>query len=278
MNGIENFKGDLLCHSSDFPGAKPKGSGKKAIVVGACNSGHDIAHDYYEKGYDVTLVQRSSTTVVSSKSITEVGLKGLYDENSPPVEDADIWIWGMPSEVLKTQQIRVFAKMNENDAALLQGLESAGFRLDKGPSDSGHLLKYFQRGGGYYLNVGASELIIEGKIKVKSGQDIVEVLERGIKFGDGSVLEADEIVFATGYQNMRTRAREILGNEVADRVGDVWGFDQEGEFRVMYRRSGHPGVWFFGGNLAMCRYFSRLLALQIAAIELGLAKKDTTKP
>ncbi|KAF7192297.1 putative indole-3-pyruvate monooxygenase YUCCA1 [Pseudocercospora fuligena] len=281
--GIRNFQGSLLCHSSNFPGVKPlpTGTQKKALVIGACNSAHDIAHDYFEKGYDVTLIQRSSTSVISSNSVTEIGLKGMYDESPscPATEDADICSWvGMPSEVLKAQQVRVFRKQNENDRELLEGLEKVGFKLDKGPSDAGTILKYFQRGGGYYLNVGASELIVAGKIKVKQGQDVVEVLEHGLKFADGSVLEADEIVFATGYQNMRSRAREILGDEAAERIGDVWGFDQEGEFRVIYKRSGHSGVWFHGGNLAMCRYFSRLLALQIAAIELGLARRDTTKP
>jgi len=36
------------------------------------------------------------------------------------------------------------------------------------------------------------------------------------------------------------------------------------------RRTGHPGFWFFGGNLILCRYFSRMLALQIKAMEVGL--------
>ena len=53
-------------------------------------------------------------------------------------------------------------------------------------------------------------------------------------FADGSELEADEIVFATGYQNMRGTARKIFGDEVADQVKDVWGFDEEGELRTMW--------------------------------------------
>lgn len=132
------------------------------------------------------------------------------------------------------------------------------------------IVKYFQRGGGYYIDVGASQLIIDGKIKVKHGQEITEILPHGMRFADGSELDADEIVFATGYKNMRTQARSIFGDEVADKVGDVWGFDEEGEFRTLWRKSGHPGFWFFGGNLALCRYWSRMLALQIKALEEGI--------
>jgi len=132
-------------------------------------------------------------------------------------------------------------------------------------------MKYFQRGGGYYIDVGASRLIIDGKIKVKQGQEISSILPTGLKFADGSTLEADEIVFATGYQNMRSQARIIFGDEVADRVGDVWGFNAEGEFRTMWQKSGHPGLWFMGGNLALSRYYSRILALQIKGVEEGVA-------
>ena len=270
IKGMDTFKGDRLCHSSEHPGANIDSKGKKAVVVGCCNSGHDIAQDFYEKGYDITLVQRSSTMVVSSEAICDIGNKGLYDQDSPPVDDADISFWSVPSELLKAQQMKVTKLMMQHDDTLLNGLRAVGFKIDSGPMESGLLIKYFQRGGGYYIDVGASQLIIEGKIKVKQGQELAEVLPNGIKFEDGSELQADEVVFATGYQNMRTQAREIFGDEVADRVGDVWGFNEEGEFRTMWQKSGHPGLWFMGGNLALSRYYSRILALQIKGIEEGL--------
>lgn len=120
--------------------------------------------------------------------------------------------------------------------------------------------------------MGASELIASGKIKVKQGQEIAEVLEHGLRFEDGSELEADEIIFATGYQNMRTQTRLMFGEEIADKVGDVWGFNEEGEMRTIWQSSGHSGFWFMGGNLALCRYYSKLLALQIKGLEEGLYK------
>ncbi|KAK1991009.1 FAD/NAD(P)-binding domain-containing protein [Colletotrichum falcatum] len=286
--GMERFAGDRLCHSSEFPGARrragPAGGGgggggggssssRRAVVVGSCNSGHDIAQDFYDNGYDVTMVQRSSTCVVSSGSVTEIGVRGLYDEDSPPVEDADLWFWSLPAEVFKALQVGVTELQNARDAELLGGLERAGFRVDAGPGGAGLFSKYFQRGGGYYIDVGCSRLIADGAVKVKGGQEIAEVLPGGLRFADGSELEADEIVFATGYQNMRTEARAVFGGDVADRVGDVWGWDGEGEFRTMWRDSGHPGFWFMGGNLALCRYFSKILALQIKAREEGIDQR-----
>lgn len=243
VKGMDSFQGSRLCHSSEFSGARSDSRGKKAIVVGCCNSGHDIAQDFFEKGYDVTIVQRSTTCVISSESITDIGLKGLYDEDGPPTEDADLALWSMPSEIMKTLQVKVTKLQNENDKALLDGLRAAGFGVDMGDKGSGLLMKYYQRGGGYYIDVGASQLIIDGKIKVKQGQELAQILPDGIEFADGSKLEADEIIFATGYQNMRTEARSIFGDQVADRVGDVWGLNAEGEFRTMWQYSGHPGFW-----------------------------------
>jgi cation diffusion facilitator CzcD-associated flavoprotein CzcO len=274
MTGIETFAGDRLCHSSEFPGAQSNSQGKKAIVVGSCNSAHDIAQDYLEKGYEITMVQRSTTHVVSSKAITDVGLKGLFSEDGPHVDEADILLHGLPTPVLKALQVKVCALQAEHDKDMLAGLAKAGFKVDSGPDGAGLFIKYFQRGGGYYINVGASELIASGQIKVKQGQEIEAVLPHGLRFADGSELEADEIVFATGYQNMRTQTRTIFGDEVADKVGDVWGFNEEGEMRTIWQRSGHPGFWFHGGNLAMCRYYSRLLALQIKGLEEGLYEVD----
>lgn len=272
IKGMKDFQGHLLCHSSQFPGARDNAKGKKAIVVGCCNSGHDIAHNFYEAGYDITIVQRSSTHVVSSKAITDIALKGLYSEDAPPVEDADMVVHGMPNTLLKAVQSQVGVLQRDFDKEILDGLTRAGFKLDDGPDGAGLFFKYFQRGGGYYIDVGASPLIASGKIKIKQGQEISEVLPNGLKFADGTVLEADEIVFATGYENMRTQARIMFGDSVADKLKDVWGLNEEGEWRTIWQNSGHPGFWYHGGNLALCRFYSRLLALQIKGLEEGLYK------
>ncbi|KAL8920153.1 MAG: hypothetical protein Q9208_006399 [Pyrenodesmia sp. 3 TL-2023] len=274
INGLGDFKGDRLVHSAQFTGPEPKAKGTKAVIVGCCNSAHDIAQDYYEHGYDVTMVQRSSTLVVSSEALIDVEMKGVYSEDGPPVEDADMLNMSVPNPVGARLKVDANREINRRDATLLDGLTAAGFALDSGPDCSGLFMKYLHRGGGYYIDVGASQLVADKKIKIKQGQEIERVNAHSITFTDGSELEADEIVFATGYQNMRETARKIFGDELADRVKDVWGFDEEGETRTMWRRTGHPGFWFFGGNLALCRFFSRLLALQIKGLEVGLMKYE----
>lgn len=190
----------------------------------------------------------------------------------PPVEDADILNMSVPNPIAKRLQIAATKEMMHRDGALLRGLSDAGFAIDSGPDGSGLFMKYLSRGGGYYIDVGTSRLIADKKIKIKQGQEIKNIKAHSIIMKDDTELEADEIVFATGYQNMRETARKVFGNELADRVHDVWGFDDEGETRGMWRRSGHPGFWFFGGNLALCRFYSRSLALQIKAIEVGLTR------
>jgi hypothetical protein len=219
------------------------------------------------------MIQRSSTFVVSAETNLH-GMAALYGEDGPPTFDADMIFHSIPNQVAKRLNIATTKEQNETDKEVLQGLEKAGFKLDKGPDDSGLWIKYLQRGGGYYLDVGCSQLIVDGKIKIKQGQAIAEILPNGMKFSDGEVLEADEIVFATGYLNMRTQCRKIFGDEVAERVKDVWGFDEEGELRTLWRKTGHPGFWFMGGNLALCRWFSKRLALIIKGLEEGIAKYD----
>ncbi|KAJ4865404.1 pyridine nucleotide-disulfide oxidoreductase domain-containing protein [Trichoderma breve] len=269
FKGMDTFKGDRICHSSEFPGARENSKGKKAVVVGSCNSAHDIAQDFVEKGYDVTMVQRSSTFVTKSESITGIVL-AAYSENGPPVEDVDLLIHSASMALLKTYQISTARRQAENDRDILEGLLRVGFKVDTGPDGAGLFYKYFQWGGGYYIDVGASQLIIDGKIKMKSGQEVSEVLPHGLRFADGSELEADEIILATGYGNMRDKTRVMLGDAVADKVNDVWGIGAGGELRSIWQQSGHPGFWIHGGNLALCRYYSKLLALQIKGIEAGL--------
>jgi hypothetical protein len=221
------------------------------------------------------MIQRSSTFVLSSQANVD-SLAPLYGQNSPATDDADILMLGTPNPVIKTLNIDSTRRQQETvDKELLAGLDRAGFKHNSGPDESGLWITYLQKGGGFCIDTGCSQLIIDGKIKVKQGQEITEILPWGLKFADGEVLEAEEIVFATGYQsNMRDQCRGLFGKEVADRVKDVWGFDEEGEIRTMWRKSGHPGFWFMGGNLILCRFYSRALALQIKALLEGICKYE----
>jgi hypothetical protein len=91
-----------------------------------------------------------------------------------------------------------------------------------------------------------------------------------LKRGDGSERLAELLVLATGYKNQRDTVRLYLGDEIADRIGPVWDFDEGGELRNMWRRTAQEGLWLTAGSLAQCRIFSRYLAIQIKALEEGL--------
>ncbi|UGS36991.1 flavin-containing monooxygenase [Capillimicrobium parvum] len=272
--GLEDFRG-TVSHSSGHPGGEAF-AGRRAVVVGACNSGHDIAHDFHEQGADVTMVQRSSTYVMSSEHGIPLVFAGLYEEGGPPTEDADLLFAAFPFPLLGELNKQTTQAIAELDRELLEGLSEAGFAIDFGEDGSGLLTKYLTRGGGYYIDVGCSRLIAEGKVKVKQGVAIERFTETGLAFADGTSLEADVVVLATGYEDMRETARRLLGDEVADRCTPVWGLDEEGELRTIWRDSGHPGLWFMGGNLHLCRFFSRYLALRLKALETGLLPEAST--
>jgi putative flavoprotein involved in K+ transport len=266
--GVDDFAG-TVCHSSAHPGGA-EFAGRKAIVVGCCNSGHDIAQDFYEQGADVTMVQRSSTHVMSSENGIAVLFAGVYEEGGPPVEDADMMFSSLPYPLVGELHKGATKVLAEMDADLLAGLEKVGFKVDFGDDGTGLFMKYLTRGGGYYIDVGASRLIADGKIKIKQGVEIERFTRDGVVFSDGTSLPADVVVLATGYQNMRESARRLLGDTVADRCRPVWGLDDEGELRTIWRRSGHDRLWFMGGNLQQARTYSKFLALQIKADEEGL--------
>ena len=266
--GVDEFAGSVR-HSSAHGGGR-EFAGRKALVVGSCNSGHDIAQDFYEQGADVTMVQRSSTYVMSSENGIAVLFAGVYEEGGPPVEDGDMMFSSLPFPLVGELHKQATKVVAELDGELLAGLEKAGFKVDFGDDGSGLFMKYLTRGGGYYIDVGASQLIADGKIKIKQGVEIERFTQDGVLFTDGTSLAADVVVLATGYQNMRESARQLLGDKVADRCSPVWGLDEEGELRTIWRRSGHDRLWFMGGNLQQARTYSKFLALQIKADEEGL--------
>lgn len=266
LPGLENFAGEVL-HSSQFnSGAKWKGG--KGVVLGTGNSGHDVAHDLHVSGVDTTIVQRSSTLIVSLKEAQRV--YELYQEGTS-VEDCDLIATASPYPVLVQGYKIAAAAMREGDKKLLAGLEKRGFRLDFGPpDDTGYQMKYLRRGGGYYFNVGCSDLIVDGKIMLEHHHDIERVLPKGLKMKDGRVVEADVIVAATGYKNQQDVVRHFMGDGIAERIGQVWGFDEGGEQHNMWRRTPQPGLWFVGGGLPHVRIYSKYLAQQIKACEAGL--------
>jgi len=256
------FKGKVY-HSSAFKTAR-EFVGKKAVIIGSCNSGHDIAQDFTRHGIDVTMYQRSPTYVVSAKAIAGL-LGGIYKEGTN-LEHADRVNASLTYTVTKLLHQRITPYFAQGvDKGILDGLNKVGFKTYLGPEDAGIFPLLLTRGGGYYIDTGGSQEIIDGKIKLKSGSAIKSFNENGLVFEDGSTLHADVIVFATGYGNAVDLVKAICGSQVADQLLPVWGLDQEGELNSVWKGSGHEGLWIGIGNLAMCRFYSGVLALQIKA-------------
>jgi cation diffusion facilitator CzcD-associated flavoprotein CzcO len=267
---LQDFAGKVL-HSSQYRDGEDW-QAKRAIVIGTGNSGHDIAQDLYSSGATVTLVQRSPTLIVNIEPSAQLAYT-LYDEG-PPLDDCDLIAASMPTSLVRRSHQALTEQGRKLDKPLLDRLEQRGFKLDWGEDDTGWQFKYLTRGGGYYFNVGCSDLVAEGEIALKQFSDIDRFVADGARMRDGSLVAADLVIFATGYKGQEALVRKLFGDEVASRVGPIWGFGGSEELRNMFVRTPQPGLWFIGGSLAQCRIYSKYLGLQIKAIEEGLLPKQ----
>ncbi|MEI4488934.1 NAD(P)/FAD-dependent oxidoreductase [Frigidibacter sp. MR17.14] len=282
FEGQDIFRGEQQ-HSSQHPGPDAY-RGKKVVVIGANNSAHDICAALWEGGADVTMVQRSSTHIVKSDSLMEVCLGGLYSEqavaNGISHDKADMIFASIPYRIMHEWHVPQYDEIKVRDAAFYKALEDRGFLLDFGADESGLFMKYLRRGSGYYIDVGACDLVIDGSIKLVSGKGIARLSETGVVLADGTELPADLVVYATGYGSMNGWVADLVSPEVADKVGKCWGLGSatpkdpgpwEGEQRNMWKPTMQEGLWFHGGNLHQSRHYSRYLSLQLKARYEGIA-------
>ncbi|MDQ3155943.1 MAG: NAD(P)/FAD-dependent oxidoreductase [Actinomycetota bacterium] len=278
--GMEKFRGDQH-HSSAHPGPDAY-AGKKAVVIGSNNSSFDICGALWEKGADVTMVQRSSTHIVKSDSLMDIGLGALYSEEAVAggmtTEKADLVFASLPYRIMHEFQIPLYDQMRERDKEFYDRLEASGFDHDWGDDGSGLFMKYLRRGSGYYIDVGSADLVANGDVKLAHG-NVRELTEDSVVLEDGTVLPADVVVYATGYGSMNGWAADLISQDVADKVGKVWGLGSEttkdpgpweGEQRNMWKPTQQENLWFHGGNLHQSRHYSLYLALQLKARYEGL--------
>ncbi|MGQ3299175.1 flavin-containing monooxygenase [Reyranella sp.] len=277
--GADRFKGKQH-HSSHHRGGEGW-AGKTCVVVGSNNSAHDIAADLWEHGADVTLLQRSPTLVVRADTLARN--RPLYSEEAVAsgitTEIADLTVASMPYGALPSAMQPVVEQIRHDDADFYARLEKAGFKLTFGEDNTGIGPMYLRRGSGYYIDVGASELIADGRIKLKSGVEIERLTEDSVVLNDGTELKADLVVYATGYGSMNQWAAALISPEVADKVGRCWGLGSdtakdpgpwEGELRNMWKPTAQENLWFHGGNLMQSRLYSIFLSLQLKARQEGL--------
>jgi putative flavoprotein involved in K+ transport len=280
LPGQDIFAGEQH-HSSQHPGPDTY-VGKRAVVIGSNNSAHDICKALVENGVDTTMIQRSSTHIVKSDSLMDLGLGDLYSERAVAsgmtTEKADLTFASLPYRIMHEFQIPIYDAIRERDADFYQRLADAGFELDWGDDNSGLFMKYLRRGSGYYIDVGACDLVADGSIKLAHGQ-VSHLTAESVVLADGTVLPADVVVYATGYGSMNGWAADLMGQEIADKVGKVWGLGSdtakdpgpwEGEQRNMWKPTQQENLWFHGGNLHQSRHYSLYLALQLKARHEGI--------
>lgn len=264
---LDRFGGTVV-HSSKFTSGSDW-KGRPVYVFGTGTSAHDIAQDLHGNGAQVTLVQRSPTLIVNVEPGAQL-YDGIYYGKGPTLEDRDLLNASVPLRVMKKAHRILTDQARAHDAPLLEALERVGFRLEFGEDGTGWPLKYRSRGGGYYFNVGASDLVAKGEIGLIQYQDIVNFIPTGFTTKDGSDRAADLIVLATGYKGQDHLVEQLFGAEIARKVGPIWGFDEgTQELRNMWMATAQPGLWFQGGSFAQCRIYSKYLALQIKAAEVG---------
>jgi putative flavoprotein involved in K+ transport len=265
---LKNFAGQVV-HSSRYGDGENFGR-KRALVIGTGNSGHDIAQDLYSSGAAVTLVQRSPTLITNIEPSAQLAY-AAYNEGT--LDDNDLIATSIPLALGRRSHQMITEQSKKLDRPLLDRLERIGFKLDYGEDNTGWQFKYLTRGGGYYFNVGCSDLVASGAIKLAQFADIDTFVTEGARLKSGETLPADLIVLATGYRPQEDLVRKLFGKVVTERVGPIWGFGDGQELRNMYMRTPQPGLYFIAGSLAQCRINSRYLALQIKAIEEGLMSR-----
>jgi len=276
VKGLSDYTG-LAVHSDSFQGGDDY-PGRKAVVVGAGVSGHEIAHDLYEHGASVTLVQRSATYVVSYEAYHKLW-NPLFAANPDfPVDFADQMTYALPperSDEINKELVKLGAELDKD---LLDRLQARGFKLDWGPDGTGIIGAHMSGKDSYHISIGAAELIADGNVHLKHGVELTEIKDdKTVVFSDGSEMpDVDLIVFATGYHQFWGHIKPALGAAAA-RIDKAYGRAADKEYANTWRRSAQPGLWFGTGFIRMARYYAKFSALLIKAIEVGIEPVDPEK-
>ncbi|AVO36631.1 NAD(P)-binding domain-containing protein [Pukyongiella litopenaei] len=278
--GQSAFRGTVL-HSAHYRSGADH-SGKRVLVIGAGSSAHDVAVDLWEAGAEVTMFQRRPSIVVRSETLMKYGFD-IYSEDAVEAglttDRADMLAAATPYGLFAEKQKRLYDTIRHEDAGFYDRLSDAGFAHDFGEDDTGLMMRALRTASGYYIDVGASDLIANGDVGVVSGDEIECLTPEGVRFVSGREIGVDLIVACIGYQSMNESVAGIVDRETADRVGPCWGLGSGirgdpgpwlGELRNMWKPTAHEALWFHGGNLAMSRFYSRFVALQLKARQEGI--------
>jgi hypothetical protein len=268
LPGREAFQGEVL-HSVDYQIAR-RWKGKKGVIIGSANTAHDVAEDMLETGLEsVTMIQRSSTPVMRVSYYQHV-FDGIYNDEIPTGQSDRIMLTATPAPITRLLTLQLMTHLAGQDSEYFDALDRAGFKNER-VCDLSHIL--FEKLGSHYLDIGASAKVAQGLIKIKSGAPLTGFSKHGLEFSDGSLLDADVVVFATGFEgNMRVMAAQLFEEDVLEKMDDFYRFDAEGEVIGAWKPMEQSNIWYAGAaDIAKARFFSRFLALEIKADLEGVA-------
>jgi cation diffusion facilitator CzcD-associated flavoprotein CzcO len=224
-----SFAGQIY-HSGSHKSASlvPDLSAKKIVVIGAGTSAFDVAQDFVKSGAkDVTMIQRSPLFVVSPEANDNFVLAGW---KMMPLDDADLAGNSFPLPIALTLIVGATQAMAQYDAELLSGMEKAGLAVKRGEDGIGLLHHQLLKAGHFYIEEGAGQMIVDGKIKIKRSQEGVKGFDHhAVILADGTRVEADIVVVATGFKLSSHFAEQIMGKEFEAKIGPIGELDEEME-------------------------------------------------
>lgn len=269
-------------HSAEYSGHESM-KDQKVMVIGSGTSAHDICGDLAQNGAHVTMVQRSSAYVVKSESFMKHVLGPIYSAEAVAAgigpEKADLLNASIPLARFFDFAKPAVDTIREVDADFYRALEDVGFSLDFGPGGAGLFGKALTRTFNYYVDIGTSQMIIDGRIQLASGSGVRELTANSVILEDGRELPADVVIYATGFELMEAWVSRVLSPEVARKIGAVGGFGSgmpkdpgpwEGDFRNLFKPTQQEGLWIAAGLIAFARFYSHFLALQLKARMEGI--------
>ena len=223
----------ISIHSKYYKSAKQlQNQGVSTVlVIGSANTAFDVLEDCYNAGLKPIMVVRSPTYICPLEHVTsKLGL-GSYDDG---VEAADQRFMTLPT-ILDGQLARdLFSYFASLEPDRYKDLDTAGFPVyDSLDPRAALVANLLEDGGGHYVDTGAIALIAERKVSIKANVEPTAFTATSLQFSDGSLLDADAVIWCTGYsdKNARDTASEIFKTEMD--VDATWGVDEEGEIRGM---------------------------------------------
>lgn len=260
--GIEDFKGSVF-HSKHYRSGG-EFEGQRVLVVGCGTSAFDMCYDLHLRGAKPTMLQRSETSVVPLEE--GVRYNRDYLPGGYPIEVSDVRRGANAVYPTIIEQLKLETKAcNERNAGLYADLRKAGLWLGDGPDGTGWLGKLFRTFKGFHLDMGVLQEIVAGNVTIQQAAEVEHFVENGLLLKNGTVLEFDTVIAATGFINSNEDVAEMFGKAIADRVGPCSGLDASGEPVGLAKPLGQRQFWQLYGGINDCRRLSRHLALQIVA-------------